>query len=81
SIVEIQIFKFLRQSFHLSPPELKPAFESLLAQLKVFEKNPIEARAFAYLDIVSWLESKVMGQPIDVIIKEKLNSYRTRQRK
>ena len=81
SIVEIQIFKFLRQSFHLSPPELKPAFESLLAQLKVFEKNPIEARAFAYLDIVSWLESKVLGQPIDVIIKEKLNSYRTRQRK
>jgi hypothetical protein len=39
--------------------------------LKKFENHPYEKRAFLYLDILSWLESKIQNKPIATIIKEK----------
>lgn len=71
SVVEEEIFRFLRQSFHLSTRQLKPAFETLLHKLKSLQKNPFEVRAFAYLDIVSWLESKVSGLPLQTVLKNR----------
>jgi hypothetical protein len=35
------------------------------------EKNTYEKRAFLYLDIISWLESKIENRKISDIIKEK----------
>ena len=75
--VEEEMFKFIRQSFHLSPKKLRPAFEVFLTTLKKFEKNRFETRAFAYLDVISWVESKVLDKPMSTVIKEKyLNSKR-----
>lgn len=71
SKVEVEILRFLKNSFHLPPRQLKPAFEELLTKLKKLENNRFEARAFAYLDIVSWLESKVHNKPVDEIIRSK----------
>ena len=71
SLVEEEMFKFLRKSFHLSPKKLKPEFEKLLEKLKQFEKSRFETRAFVYLDIISWLESKVYEKPVYEIIREK----------
>jgi len=71
SLVEEEIFKFLRKSFKLSPKQLKPEFENLLARLKTYEKNRFETRVFAYLDIISWLESKIRNVPVQDIIREK----------
>lgn len=73
SIVEEEIFKFLRISFQLSYRKLRPEFEKLLMKLKSLENNRFETRAFAYLDIISWLESKVYEKPFQTIIKEKNN--------
>ena len=71
SLVEEEMFRFLRKSFHLSPQELKPQFKNLLEKLKLFEKNRFETRAFVYLDIISWLESKVQDKPVYQVIREK----------
>jgi hypothetical protein len=71
SLVEEEMFKFLRKAFHLSPKKLKPEFEKLLIKIKQFEKSRFETRAFVYLDIISWLESKVYDKPIYDIIREK----------
>ena len=71
SLVEEEMFKFLRKSFRLSAKELKPQFEKLLSKLKQFEKNKFETRAFVYLDIISWLESKVYEKPVYEITREK----------
>lgn len=71
STVEEEIFSFLRKSFSLSPRQLKPQFETLLARLKPLEKNRIESRAFMYLDIISWLESKISNVPVQKVIREK----------
>jgi len=71
STVEEEIFRFLRKSFDLSAKEMAPAFEALLYKLKKIQKNPYEARAFSYLDFISWLESKIYNTPLHSIIHNK----------
>ena len=71
SLVEEEIFKFLRTSFYLSARRLKPEFEKLLNTIKQLESSKFETRAFAYLDIISWLESKVYDKPVEEVIREK----------
>ena len=71
SLVEEEMFRFLRKSFYLSAKKLQPEFEKLLDTIKQLEKSKFETRAFAYLDIISWLESKVYDKPVYEIIREK----------
>jgi hypothetical protein len=71
SLVEEEIFKFLRKSFYLSAKKLKPEFEKLLNTIRQFETSKFETRAFAYLDIISWLESKVSEKQTYEVIREK----------
>lgn len=77
TMVEEEMLKFLRQSFDLSARKLKPELEKLLAKIKYLEKNRFETRAFAYLDIISWLESKVYDKPMSTII---YNKYKQNKR-
>jgi hypothetical protein len=77
--VEEEMFRFLRASFQMSRHKLKNEFEEFLKKIKQFEKNRFETRAFAYLDIISWVESKVYQKPMSAIIRQKyLNSRKRR---
>ena len=71
SKVEEEMFDFLRRSFHIGAHALKPEFEKLLIKLKEYEGNPLESRAFAYLDVISWLESKINNVNVQDVIREK----------
>jgi hypothetical protein len=71
TVIEEEMFKFLRVNFHLSARQMKPEFEKLLQKIKKFEKSRFETRAFAYLDIISWLESKAYDKPMAAVIHEK----------
>lgn len=71
SIVEKDILEFLRNSFRISKSQLKSEFVKLVAKLKEQENNPLETRAFSYLDIISWLESKISGMPVQEVIRKK----------
>ena len=74
SLVEEAMFKFLRTTFHVPLRDMKPHFEKLLKQVKPFEKNTAEARAFAYLDIISWLESRIRGVAVEEVIRGKFEA-------
>ena len=74
STVEEEVFSFLRISFRLSPRKLRPQFQILRAALRPLEKSRLESRAFMYLDIISWLESKINNQPVQNIIRQKYNN-------
>ena len=76
--VEEQMFLFLRNTF-LSPRKLKPEFEKLLTRIKGLEKNRYETRSFAYLDIISWLESKVSDRTMAAVISEKYQQRKQRR--
>jgi hypothetical protein len=77
--VEEAMFKFLRTAYPLSPRQLKPEFEKLLNTIKHLEKNRFETRAFAYLDVISWVESKVYDKPMGTVIQEKYLASRRRK--
>jgi len=42
-----------------------------LDQIKHLEKNRFQTRAFAYLDVISWLEAKLSGKSMGEVIREK----------
>jgi hypothetical protein len=69
--VEEAMFKFLRRSIPLSPRQLKPEFEKLLVTIKHLEKDRFQTRSFAYIDIISWVESKVYNKTMGEIIHQK----------
>jgi hypothetical protein len=76
--IEEAMIKFLRQSMPLSPRQLKPELEKFLHTVKHLEKNRFETRAFAYLDIISWIESKVYNKTMGEVIKQKYLSSKRR---
>jgi tetratricopeptide (TPR) repeat protein len=78
TVVEEEMFHFLRQSFTLSSRALKPELEKFLHKIKHLEKNRFETRSFAYIDIISWVESKVLAKPMSQIIYEKYLTNRRR---
>ncbi len=69
--VEEDVFKFLQRAFRVSPKMLQPEFKRLLDKLKLQEQNKSASRAFAYLDIISWLESKISGEHVQDVIRKK----------
>jgi asparagine synthetase B (glutamine-hydrolysing) len=71
SLVEEEIFRFLRRSFRVTTQGLRPEFEKLLEKLKKQERNQFETRAFVYLDVISWLESKISNVPVQTVIRKK----------
>ncbi|MFV0605915.1 MAG: hypothetical protein ACK5NK_08760 [Niabella sp.] len=80
TVIEQEMFRFLRNSFKFTRRQLKPEFEKFLNKVKHLEGNRFETRSFAYLDIISWLESKVEGKSMQEIIYNKyLASKRTRK--
>ena len=81
TVVEEEMFRFIRHSFGVSPRKMKPELEKFLHKIKHLEKDRFETRAFAYLDIISWVESKVYEKPMAEIIHEKYRKSRKRQYK
>ena len=69
--VQKEMIKFLKGLGDIYPHELKGAFIELHKKLKQYEDHPYERRAFLYLDIISWLESKISNKPVGQIIREK----------
>ena len=55
----------------MSSKDLIEEFKTLRLQLLKLVDSPFEKRAFIYFDIISWLESKIEGQPVASIIKGK----------
>jgi hypothetical protein len=78
TLVEEEMLRFLRHSFNVQPKRIKAELEKLLNKTKHLEKNRFETRAFAYLDIISWLESKVHEKPMSTIIHDKYLKSRKR---
>lgn len=69
-----EILKFLRKNLNERPQDLKPAFAQLKNRLEISAQNPYEKRNFLYLDIVSWLESKIENQPVQKVMQEKFKN-------
>ncbi len=69
--VQRKMILFLKNLNNIYPQDLKKAFIKLYDDLKVYEDHPYEKRAFLYLDVLSWLESKIENKSVEIIIREK----------
>ena len=78
--VQKSMIKFLRSLGNIYPHELKDSFIRLYNEIKVYEEDPYERRSFLYLDIISWLESKINNRPIGDVIKEKAKKINRKER-
>ncbi|OKL38543.1 hypothetical protein [Pontibacter flavimaris] len=74
--MQVEIFRFLRNLGRVTPQELRPAFVTLKEKLTSIAENPAERRPFLYLDIISWLESKIEGIPVQEVIKRKFQQLK-----
>lgn len=78
TVIEEEMFRFLRTSLQLSRHQVRQELSRFLQKVKHLEKNRFETRSFAYLDVISWLESKVYNKPMSDIIYEKYLNSRKR---
>lgn len=65
------IFRFIRHTFTISKKEMQKALGQLLEAMKNLSADPYASRTFIYLDIISWIESKIEGKPLADILKMK----------
>ncbi|WP_310595775.1 hypothetical protein [Flavobacterium sp.] len=69
--VQKEIIRFLKNLNTIYPGDIKKEFIKMKERFVELEKNTYEKRAFLYLDIISWLESKIENRKIGDIIREK----------
>jgi hypothetical protein len=69
--VQKEIIRFMKNLNSIYPGDIKKEFVKMRIRFIELEKNTYEKRAFLYLDIISWLESKIENRKISDIIKEK----------
>ncbi len=79
--VQREIFRFLRKTPRMQEEELKSEFISLRNKLVEHEDDPFERRPFLYLDIISWLESKIEEKPVQEIIRRKFENRQMQKKK
>lgn len=66
-----EVFNFLRRSLSSKPQDVKRSFIQLRDKLAEISDSKYNRRSYQYLDIVSWLESKIAGVPVQEIIRNK----------
>jgi len=75
--VHKEILQFLRSTPGMTKRDLKIEFQKLLVKLKVIRDHPYDKRPFLYLDIISWLESRIEGISVEQVIREKFEGIRS----
>lgn len=78
--VQREIFAFLRKLPNIKPLQMKVAFKKLRANLMKMKDDPYERRAFLYLDIISWLDSKIEEKTIEEVIQSKIGMSKIGQK-
>lgn len=70
--VQNAIIHFLRRVPYAYAGDFKNELKILYNELKQFESDPYQRRPFFYLDIISWLESKIYNESIAEIRRKKI---------
>lgn len=77
--VQKEIIKFLRRVPIMKPELMKTEFSNLRTKLVEISTDHYEKRAFLYLDIISWLKSKIEDMPLEDVIKRKFEEIKKRK--
>lgn len=78
--VQREIFHFLRKTPRIGTSEVKAEFVELKKKLVELEEKHFTRRPFLYLDIISWLESKIEDIPVQEVIRRKFLERHPKER-
>jgi tetratricopeptide (TPR) repeat protein len=71
NIVQREMLAFLSKFDTFYRSDINEQFRALHEKLLLYESMPYEKRPFLYLDLTSWLESKMKNVPVQEIIRQK----------
>jgi hypothetical protein len=74
--VQKEIIQFLRRTGKIKPNELKGEFQHLYSQLMKLNDDLYERRPFLYLDILSYLKSRIENRPVQEVVREKFKTLK-----
>ena len=74
--VQKYILRFLRKLSSISPDQLTDELKKSRVELQKWVNDPFEKRAFLYLDLISWLDSKIQNRPVQEVIMEKIEKHK-----
>ncbi len=66
-----EVFSFLQKSLSSKPKDIHQSFLTLRDNLEKASQGKYNKRSYQYLDIVSWLESKIKNVPVQEIVRAK----------
>ncbi|MBP3357238.1 MAG: hypothetical protein J6K95_08790 [Rikenellaceae bacterium] len=75
-VVQREILAFLKKLSIAGPGGVRGELKVLYGNLKPYENHPDERRVFYYLDILSWLESKITGRTVAEVIRGNFRKMR-----
>ena len=70
--VQSAILKFLKNSVNMDRKDLTAEFKNLKNRLEKIFDNKYERRPFLYLDLLSWLESKIDNLPVAKVVRKRM---------
>lgn len=65
------VFSFFKKIGSAGVFDLRGELKTLYEQMKPYETHPYERRTFYYIDLLSWLESRITGRSMGQIVREK----------
>lgn len=74
--VQKEIINFLRITGKITPDQLRDEFIKLYNRLQPLSEDIYERRPFFYLDILSYLESKIKSIPVKLVVQEKFDGLK-----
>lgn len=74
--VQKEIIQFLKKTGKITPDQLKNELIQVYERLVKLNDDIYERRPFFYLDILSYLESRIQQRPVQDIVKEKFHTLR-----
>ncbi len=72
--VQQSVLNFIRRSVYMDRKDMKPHFDKLKQELENILYDKYESRPLLYLDLHSWLQSKIEDRPVEEVIQEKVRS-------
>ncbi|HEY9117091.1 MAG TPA: hypothetical protein VIN11_04645, partial [Roseivirga sp.] len=69
--VQKEIISFLRITGKITPDQLRDEFIKLYNRLLPLSEDIYERRPFFYLDILSYLQSRIEARPVKDVVQEK----------
>lgn len=75
-----EMFTFFKRLGAIKASEFKTELKNLYSLLKPYENHPYERRTFYYIDMLSWLESKISERSIGEIVREKFEKSQNEEK-